>query len=147
MNIKKLIIAAILLMLAVTQFFSKKENISSYESVATFENAVNLPAAVKIIFKETCYDCHSNHTNYPWYNAIGAVSLLINHDIEEGKEHLNFSDWEKYPTDKQNHKLAEVYEEVEEDEMPLKIYRITHGGLSDEQKKTILDWAKKYDGM
>jgi len=145
MSIKKIIGIVAITILVILQFFVKKENVSSYESIASFEKAVQLPIEVSAVFKESCYDCHSNHTKYPWYASIGAVNLLIAHDIEEGKEHLNFSAWDSYPPKRQLHKLAEVYEEVEEDEMPIKAYRITHGSLTDTQKSTILKWAAQYE--
>jgi len=145
MTIKKKIGIAAIAILVILQFFVKKDNVSSYESVASFEKAVQLPTDVSVVLKETCYDCHSNHTKYPWYASIGAVNLLIAHDIEEGKEHLNFSDWDIYPPKRQLHKLAEVYEEVEENEMPIKAYRITHGSLTDDQKSTLLKWAAQYE--
>lgn len=144
MNLKKVILIVIVAALLLLQFFVNKENVSSYESVSYFEQKTELPNPIKKIFRESCYDCHSNHTQYPWYASIGLVNLLINHDIEEGKEHLNFSEWNTYPVKKQLHKLAEVYEEVEEGEMPLKVYRITHGGLSKDEKNSILKWSENY---
>jgi len=69
------------------------------------------------------------------------MHLLV---IEEGKEHLNFSEWESYPERRQLHKLAELYEEVEEGEMPLKMYTIIHGKLTLEEKETLLKWSTKY---
>ncbi len=144
MNIKKIILSLIVLALVVLQFFVKKDNVSSYESVASFEKSFNVPEEVKTIFRSSCYDCHSNHTKYPWYASIGAVNLLLDHHIEEGKEHLNFSEWQTYPEARQLHKLAEVYEEVEEGEMPLKIYRLTHGDLSEKEKETLILWTEKF---
>jgi len=144
MNIKKIIGIVVVAILVILQFFVKKDNVSSYESVAQFEKQVDLPEDVKAIFQQTCYDCHSNHTKYPWYASIGAINLVLDHHIEEGKEHLNFSDWNSYPAKRQLHKLAEVYEEVEEGEMPLKMYTIIHGGLTEAQKKTIENWSEKY---
>ncbi len=144
MKIVKIIGMALLVALVVLQFFVKKDNVSSYESVASFENKINLPEDVKAIFRESCYDCHSSHTKYPWYASIGAVNLILDDHIEEGREHLDFSNWNNYPEARQLHKLAEVYEEVEEGEMPLKMYRITHGGLTENQKKAILKWSEIY---
>lgn len=144
MNWKRIVLLIVLVVLVGLQFFVKKDNVSSYESVAAFETQVNLPAEIKTIFESTCYDCHSAHTNYPWYASIGAVSLILDDHIEEGREHLDFSNWDSYPEKRQLHKLAEVYEEVEEDEMPLKMYRITHGGLSDAERESLLNWASAY---
>ena len=144
MNLKKIIGLAVVIVFIGLQFFVKKDNVSSYESVAVFEKEVQLPENVKKVFKQNCYHCHSNHTVYPWYASIGAVNVVLNHHIEEGKEHLNFSDWSSYPQNRQLHKLAEVYEEVEEGEMPLKLYRLIHGDLSEEDKNSILNWSKTY---
>lgn len=144
MNFKKIIVPVVILVLAGLQFFVKKDNVSSYESVASFEKQIDLPKKVKVVFEQNCYQCHSNHTIYPWYASIGVINVVLNHHIEEGKEHLNFSDWDNYPENRQLHKLAEVYEEVEEGEMPLKLYTIVHGGLTEEEKNTIINWSKVY---
>ncbi len=144
MNVKKIIGIAVILILVGLQFFVKKDNVSSYESVSDFVTYVDLPKDVEVIFKQNCYNCHSDHTQYPWYASIGALNLVINHHIEEGKEHLNFSDWKRHSEDVQLHKLSEIYEEVEEGEMPLKLYSLIHGGLSTAEKNTLLNWSEIY---
>ena len=144
MTIKRIIMALLILILVIGQLFVKKDNTASYESVINFEQQVQLPEQVKTIMRTHCYDCHSNHTNYPWYASVGVVNFLLNDHIEEGKEHLNFSTWNSYSSKKQLHKLAEVYEEVEEGEMPLKMYRIIHGGLSSNEKEILKSWGLKY---
>jgi hypothetical protein len=40
-----------------------------------------------------CFDCHSNQTVWPWYSNIAPASWLIQRDVDEGRNHLNFSDW------------------------------------------------------
>jgi hypothetical protein len=40
-----------------------------------------------------CFDCHSNQTVWPWYSNIAPISWLLQHDVDEGRQHLNFSDW------------------------------------------------------
>jgi mono/diheme cytochrome c family protein len=42
-----------------------------------------------------CYDCHSNETAWPWYTNIAPASWLIQHDVEDGRRRLNFSDWSR----------------------------------------------------
>jgi hypothetical protein len=39
-----------------------------------------------------CFDCHSNETAYPWYSNVAPVSWLVQRDINEGRQRLNFSD-------------------------------------------------------
>ncbi len=81
---------------------------------------------VKALLISACYDCHSNATAYPWYTNIAPVSWWLKHHINEGREHLNFSEWGNYDAEKKAHKLEELAEEVEEGEMPLSSYTITH---------------------
>jgi hypothetical protein len=40
-----------------------------------------------------CFDCHSNQTVWPWYSNIAPMSWLIQRDVDEGRDHLNFSAW------------------------------------------------------
>ena len=49
-----------------------------------------VPEQVAGILKTSCYDCHSNHTYYPWYARIQPVAIWLNDHIEEGKGELNF---------------------------------------------------------
>jgi len=102
------------------------------------------PNEVAELFKESCYDCHSHESKYPWYSSIAPFSWIVKHDIEEGREHLNFSLWATYDQKKANHKLEECYEEIEEGEMPLSGYTMMHGNakLSKNEVEKITQWIK-----
>lgn len=138
---KKKILIGIILILVILQFFNPELNNEGYESVAAFEEETKPSPEVISIFKADCYDCHSNQTNYPWYASIAPVSFFIDHNIEEGKEHFNVSDWESYSPKKKEHKLEELIEEVEEDEMPLDSYTWLHGDLTNQEKEVLIEWA------
>jgi cytochrome c551/c552 len=43
--------------------------------------------------QRACFDCHSNETVWPWYSNVAPVSWLIQHDVDEGRSKLNFSEW------------------------------------------------------
>ena len=136
-------IIVIVLFVAI-QFIPKNypENIPPDENdILSFHN---VPEDIGVILKTSCYDCHSNQVKYPWYSKVAPVSFLISHDIEEGKDELNFSEWGKYEKRRMIKKLDELTEEVEEGEMPLPIYLVTHGDakLSDEQKEKLAVWAE-----
>ena len=45
------------------------------------------------LVSRACFDCHSNETKWPWYSNIAPVSWLVQRDVQEGRQHLNFSDW------------------------------------------------------
>jgi hypothetical protein len=89
--------------------------------------------------KSSCYDCHSNKTNYPRYSKINPVGMWLNHHIEEGKAELNFSNFAAYDKKNLDHKLEETAEEVAEGHMPLPSYTLVHADakLSQEQVKQI----------
>jgi hypothetical protein len=100
------------------------------------------------ILRNACYDCHSNETVYPWYAGVAPISWLVIHDINEGREELNFSEWIPYSLKRKNHKLEEIAEEVEEGEMPMKIYTFTHSEarLTDKERETLMYWALNLKG-
>ncbi|WP_036386877.1 heme-binding domain-containing protein [Muricauda sp. MAR_2010_75] len=144
MKIVKKIAIALLVIFIGMQFFRPEKNQAEGDFVAAFETETQPNTEVKSILKSACYDCHSANTVYPWYNNIAPVSYWLADHIEEGKEHLNFSDWENYTIKKKDHKLEELVEEVEEGEMPLKEYTWTHydARLDESQKNALMDWAK-----
>ncbi len=141
---KVLYILAIVLILI--QFYRPDLNNSSYESaVNEFILQNNVSSEVESILKTSCFDCHSNHTSYPFYAQVAPISFWINHHVEEGKEHLNFSDWNNYSIKKKLHKLDEIIEEIEEHEMPLRSYTLLHtdAKLNEEASKLLVNWSKK----
>lgn len=71
--------------------------------------------------RRACYDCHSNETVWPWYSSVAPASWLIAKDVNEGREHLNFSEW-----DGPNEGLDEVIGMLETREMPLPQYVVLH---------------------
>ena len=104
----------------------------------------DVPTEVANILKVACYDCHSNQVNYPWYSYIAPVSFLIAHDVNEGREELNFSEWGDYEKKRKIKKLDEIIEETEEGKMPLPIYVALHSeaDLSEEQVAALHAWAE-----
>jgi len=68
-----------------------------------------------------CFDCHSNETVWPWYTNIAPVSWLVQRDVEEGRDKLNFSQWGS--GEQEVDELAEV---IREGEMPPVYYGWPH---------------------
>ena len=140
---KKLLIPIIILV--IIQFIPISKNQGSDQSYS-IEKGYLVPADVSQILKDACNDCHSNYTTYPWYTNIQPVGFWLNHHVEEGKEHLDFSTFMKLSGKVQKHKLDEVVETVEEGEMPLSSYTYfglhPKANLSEEQKATLITWAK-----
>lgn len=145
MKIVKKIAVALLVIFVAMQFYRPEKNQAQGDHTAQFFIETNPPQEVKIILQQTCYDCHSNNTEYPWYNNIAPVSYWLADHVKDGKKHLNFSDWESYSVKKKDHKLEEVIEMVEEGEMPLNEYTWTHeeARLTKKQRNDILVWVKQ----
>lgn len=105
---------------------------------------IDAPDNIASILRTSCYDCHSNETNWPIYSYIAPVSFLVVSDVNEGRKHLNFSQWDKYNSDEQIKLMKELIEEVEKEEMPLTIYTFTHPNskLDPYRIKLLKEWVK-----
>jgi len=105
---------------------------------------VPAPEEVKTILRQACYDCHSHETVWPWYSHVAPASWLVADDVEEGREHLNFSVWDTYDQKRRAKKLKEVAEEVGEGEMPLWFYVPFHpdAKLDTQEKQVLVAWGK-----
>ncbi len=140
---KKKILLGLLLLFVVIQLFRPEKNKSEAEQVNDIAMVYQVPTEVGQLLKTSCYDCHSNNTNYPWYANIQPVAWWLNDHIAEGKRELNFSEFATYAPKKQAHKLDEVAELVSSGDMPLSSYTVIHGDakLNNDQKKQLVDWA------
>lgn len=145
MKIVKKILLLLLVVFLIAQFFGPKKNQGELASIDAFLTETNPPDDVKLILKETCYDCHSDVTRYPWYNNITPVNYWLANHVKDGKKHFNFSNWEGNWLKRKDHKFEELIEMVEDKEMPLNSYTWTHSEakLTDAQIASVVDWAKK----
>ena len=145
MKIIKKILFLLLIVLVIAQFFGPEKNQGDIASIDAFIAETHPSDEVKMILSESCYDCHSDVTRYPWYNNITPVNYWLNGHVEHGKEELNFSKWASYSLKRKDHKLEEVIEMIEEKEMPLPSYTWTHkeAKLTDAQISIVKNWAEK----
>jgi len=144
MKLIKKILLALLIVFVVAQFFGPEKNEGDSASIESFIAETKPSPEVHGILKESCFDCHSSVTRYPWYNTITPVNYWLADHIDHGKGHFNVSKWDTYKIKKKDHKLDELIEMVEEKEMPLNSYTWTHSEakLTDAQIKAVIDWAK-----
>jgi hypothetical protein len=105
---------------------------------------VQVPNNVEEILKTSCYDCHSNFTVYPWYSEIAPISWYLAQHVNEGKEHLNFSEWTVYNKNQQSHILKDLEEVLESHEMPINSYLLIHkeAKMSTEQYTVLMNWIQ-----
>ena len=86
---------------------------------------------------------HSNETRWPWYSRIAPASWLVVRDVREGRNELNFSNWDQYSTRHRVKKLRESWEAVAEGEMPPWFYLPVHrdAQLTTQDPAVLRRWA------
>ncbi|MBS1522475.1 MAG: heme-binding domain-containing protein [Bacteroidetes bacterium] len=87
---------------------------------------IEVPAEVKAILVRTCYDCHSNQIQLRWFDKIAPMYWGVAQHIKEGREGLNFSEWDKLDPASRKAKLWEAVNQVIAGAMPLKDYEFVH---------------------
>lgn len=140
----KILFTCLAIALVLFQFYPKPAKNADTVQTSQHITAVHqVPSNVESILKTSCYDCHSNNTEYPWYSRIQPVALWLDDHIQEGKGELNFSIFGTYSIRRQYRKLEEINEQVKENEMPLSSYTIIHRNakLSDDQKLLLANWT------
>jgi hypothetical protein len=102
-----------------------------------------VPENITVILKESCFDCHSNNTRYPFYDRISPVSWMVDDHIREGKHELNFSEWGALDIYDKITTLEEIAQETKRKTMPLKSYKLMHpkARLTDEQIAALEKWT------
>ncbi|MCA9729534.1 MAG: heme-binding domain-containing protein [Candidatus Eisenbacteria bacterium] len=85
--------------------------------------------------RRACFDCHSHETRWPWYASIAPVSWRVQSHVDEGREHLDFSAFDRV----QRH-ADDAAEMVTEGEMPPWDYAMMHpeARLSDTEKQELI---------
>ena len=143
MKLYKKILLALLIVFIAIQFIQPAHNISGQVLPTDITKTVNVPDKVLDIFKNACYDCHSNNTRYPWYVHIQPMGWMMARHIKNGKDNLNFNDFGSYSNRKQANKLRAIETSIKEGAMPLSSYVSMHtdARLSAEDKKLITDWV------
>ena len=99
------------------------------------------PAEVAAMLRASCYDCHTHETTWPFYSRIAPSSWLVVGDVNEGRQHLNLSDWPQDP-ERAAKKCERMSEAVEDGDMPPGKYTMIHvnARLTDAQKKQLTQW-------
>lgn len=110
------------------QFFTVTLNESDIVPQSDFMIVNQVPATIKNRLQVSCYDCHSNNTDYPWYSKIQPAAWFLEDHIKEGKDELNFNEWDTYSSRRKNSKLRSIIKQIESGEMPLESYTLIHGG-------------------
>jgi len=142
MKVLKRIGLVILVILVGVQFLPTRNNQSTEAPTADFILSYGAPESIGNILHTSCYNCHSNNTDYPWYSRVQPVGWFLESHINKGKEELNFSEFGSYSVRRQKSKLKSMVNQVKKGEMPLSSYTFIHrdARLSQDQKNALTDY-------
>lgn len=62
----------------------------------------------RALARQACFDCHSNETQWPAYASIAPASWLVQHDVNDGRALLNFSEWTRPQEEAKEASAADV---------------------------------------
>ncbi len=112
---------------------------------ATPKDEIQAPKEIMGMLKASCYDCHSNHTNWPWYSHIAPISWEVRSHVAEGRAWLNFSIWNQYDEKKKQELYKGIAKSIDW-KMPPVDYMWIHKNarLSPKERKAIKDWANSH---
>lgn len=143
LKITKYLVIALAVLFLGLQIARPARTNPAIDPAQTIEAHTQTTPQAKDILDRACSDCHSNKTEWPWYTNVAPLSWWISNHVNEGRQHLNLSEWAKLDRDRQDKKLRQICDEVEDGGMPLSSYLPMHpkAKLSEQDKKTLCDWT------
>lgn len=142
MKLFKRVFIVLLVAFVGIQFIPTYRNQSNEVLSSDISLTYNVSENIQSILKASCYDCHSNNTDYPWYNKVQPVSWLLESHIKQGKAKLNFSEFGSYSSRIQKNKLKFIASQIENDKMPIASYTLIHRNakISENEKLLLINW-------
>ena len=131
---KKIVLYAVLAIVAVLLLIQLVPYGRDHSNPPVVQEPVWDSPQTEALVRSACYDCHSNEVVWPLYSNIAPFSWLVQHDVDEGRSRLNFSEWNR------RQEIREITEIVQEGEMPPLQYKLLHKGaqLSASERATLV---------
>lgn len=109
-----------------------------------FADIYKTPDSIRVILENACYDCHSNQTKYPKYAYVAPISWTIKDHVNEGRKHLNFSEWSTYNKELKENAFDKIILTVQDLQMPLPSYIGYHpkANLTTRQREQVANYFK-----
>ena len=142
-RVLKWLVLIVVCALIVLQFIRPARTNPAVDQSQTIHVHLQVTPQVAAIFDRSCQDCHSNTTRWPWYSNVAPLSWWVVEHVEDGRRHLNLSEWGRYDKRRAGNKLEEICDEVKSGAMPLSSYTQIHRSakLSPEDVKVLCDWS------
>lgn len=141
-KLKKVGVTLFLVLIAI-QFYQPALNQNPEQDyIKDFLVITNAPNNISKLIKTSCYDCHSNNTQYLWYDYVQPARMFVEGHISDGIKELNFNEFGSYSNRKKQSKLEAISKQIESGEMPLSSYTLLHRDaiLDKTQKEEIINW-------
>ena len=134
----RILVPTLVLFVLVIQFFPVDRRTLETEGL------VEAPDPVMAVLRQSCFDCHSNQTRWPWYGYIAPFSWLIEDHVSEAREELDFTAWNQYDEDERLELQENVWDEVDLEEMPPDYYVLLHpeARITQEDREILEAWAE-----
>lgn len=143
----KKVLVILLVAFILIQFFPIDKNNPAPTPQMDFLTIKKTPETTAALIRNSCYDCHSNETKYPWYTNVQPFAWFLKSHIDDGRKELNFSTFATYEPKRQAHKLSEAAEQVQKGDMPLDSYVLIHSEakLSAPQQQELIQYFKRVE--
>jgi cytochrome c551/c552 len=112
----------------------------SHDNPATTQEVQWNSAETRALAQRACFDCHSNETVWPAYSYVAPISWIISSHVHEGRQHLNFSEWDRPNEDQQR-----IIETITSGQMPMWDYLSMHpeANLTEAETQALIDGLKQ----
>ena len=122
----KYVLLALIVIAVVIQFIRPDMAPVPVNPSHTIQAVTTVSPNIDKMLHQSCYDCHSNETKWPWYAQISPVSWWLKSHVNDGRQALNFSEFATLSKKKQLKKLDDACDQVKQGDMPLKTYLPMH---------------------
>jgi hypothetical protein len=138
------IVGGVLVVLLAMQLYRPAKTNPPEDAEKTFDARTAMTPEIAQILNTSCRDCHTYNTVWPKYSYVAPVSWLVTDDVNEGRRHLNLSDWGSYAVTRQQAKLETICDEISDGGMPLRQYTWLHPGtaLNPQQRQALCAWTE-----
>jgi heme-binding protein len=143
----KWIVTGTIVLLILIQFIQPSRTNPPVKPSRSLEAHVEVPAQVQTVLQRTCYNCHSSATVWPWYSHVAPISWYVVHDVNVGRSHINFQDWEAQVNAQEGKEhLGLICKLLKNGQMPPADYRLLHkdGNLTPEEAGAVCAWSQTF---
>ena len=123
--VKRILIGFVVIIIII-QFIQPARNNTGQVVPQSFIDTFLPNDTVLNLLSNSCFDCHSNHTKYPWYTNVQPIGWMMAKHINDGKADLNFDELAALSSRRRNSKFKSISEQIEQEKMPLKSYLLMH---------------------